>query len=119
MVLNMYKELTNEIWLHTNFYETAEISFEYWNKEMQIHHPDLISTMEKCQRFSLMMQQEQDIIDALTAKKDKIDDAINNIKSINVKVMALRDMGLTQEQVGELIDRSDRQVRRIERKERI
>lgn len=118
--MGMYKELLNEIELHKNYLEVAELNYEYYNKIFTSNvHMDLYNNIMKMQKWLIERETEESILRELNYRKDEIDKCINNTNDIMVKVSQLRDMGLTQEQVGELVDRSPRQIQNIEAKLKI
>jgi DNA-binding transcriptional regulator YiaG len=133
--MNGYKELIDEIELHKNLMESHEISFNYWNdkiigwkpKELTAQQysdmphgskdlPDASRVMCKAIMFKTLMEEEKKLLKDLTTKKNIIDNCIENISDITIKVRQLRAIGLTQEKVAEIIGIGDRHVRRIENK---
>jgi DNA-directed RNA polymerase specialized sigma24 family protein len=133
--MNIYKEILDEIELHENLLDCAEISYKYYNDILNNRNPkeisgicydampkgaridmDLVQAIDRAHKWASMIDIESEIIKNLENKKMQIDECINNISDIREKVIRLRSMGLTQEQVAELVDRSDRQIRNIEKK---
>lgn len=133
--MNTYKEILQEIEIHENLLDAAEDSYKYYNDILNNRNPhevsavcnddmpsgsrtdmDLIQAIDRAHRWSSMIDIENDIIKKLEERKVKIDECVNSLENITVKVKILRAMGLTQEEVGELVGRTDRQVRRIENK---
>jgi hypothetical protein len=133
-MIDGYKELIAEIGIHTYLKESAEESLKYYQKVAERWTPKELGAMNysgmpkgssldldpgivftKAIIYANKVKEEEEMLDKLKTKKALIDKAINET-NINVKVGMLRAMGLTQEQVGELIGYSDRQVRNIEKK---
>ena len=133
--MNIYKAILDEIEMHENLLDCAEISYKYYNNILNNRNPkeissicyegmpigtrtdmDLVQAIDSAHKWASMIDIENEIIKNLEDKKIQIDECINNISDIKEKVIRLRAMGLTQEQVAELVDRTDRQIRNIERK---
>jgi mevalonate kinase len=129
-----YKQLLNSIELHRHLRDSAEIQYNYNLNIMNSNAPRELSGMQysdmpkgsknykdiayivaDLQKYKHMYEIEDNILKQLEEHKKVIDECINQ-SDITVKVAQLRAMGLTQEQVGELINISDRHVRRIEAK---
>jgi hypothetical protein len=135
-MINGYKELIAEIDIHTYLKESAEESFKYYKRIADSWKPKDMGAMSysgmpkgssmdldpgivftRSIIYATRVKEEEEILDKLQTKKALIDKAINET-NITVKVGILRAMGMTQEQVAELIGYSDRQVRNIEKKMR-
>lgn len=133
-MIEAYKELLSEIKIHENLRDAAETNIKYYKRIANSSAPTGISGIgyddmpkgsknqmsfgDCAMRFYYWVGQhemEKNIIEELEGRKQEIDEAINCL-DITVKVAKLRAMGLTQEQVAELVDRSPRQVQRIEAK---
>ncbi|MCM8710527.1 helix-turn-helix domain-containing protein [Clostridium sp. SYSU_GA19001] len=120
-----YKKLLNDLEMHKRFKEAALVEYDYnkqlFDKHKKINNRDTISNkpldriLEELKHYENMIYIEEENIKNLEEKIKLIDECIEQA-DITVKVAQLRAMGLTQEQVGELIDISDRHVRRIEAK---
>jgi hypothetical protein len=129
-----YKELLNSIELHKNLYDVADMNYQYYDRIFYSGTPrgissinydgmpkgsrnykDIADTIAEMQRWLHMRDIEEDIIKRLETHKKAIDECINK-SDITVKVAQLRALGLTQMQVAELVERSPRQVQRIEKK---
>lgn len=132
-MIDGYKELIAEIDIHTYLKESAEESLKYYQKVAERWTPRELGAMNyngmpkgssldldpgivftKAIIYANKVKEEEEMLGKLQTKKALIDKAINET-NINVKVGMLRAMGLTQEQVAELIDRSTRQVQNIEK----
>lgn len=125
-MLEGYKELLNSIELHKTQLEVAKDEFAY-NKRLFDNNKyfsssragttqkDISRVVEDLRRWENIIYIEEERLKYLEEKKAAIDECINQ-SDITVKVAQLRALGLTQEQVAELIDRTDRQVRNIEKK---
>lgn len=125
-MLEGYQELLNSIELHKNLLEVAKNEFAY-NKRLfdsnkyfsssraDTTQKDISRILEDLKRWEIIIYLEEERIKYLEDRKAEIDECINKA-DITVKVAQLRALGLTQEQVAELIDRTDRQVRNIEKK---
>lgn len=83
----------------------------------EYHAEDYQRLVEEAARLENMIFLQDSLIENYRQAKKEVDECLFNIKDITVKVKTLRDMGLTQEEVAELVDRSDRQIRRIEKRE--
>lgn len=133
--LNTYKEILKEIELHEHLLDSAEINYKYYNDILNNRNPldikaicysddikgskpdmDLVQAIDYAHKWSSMVDIENNIIKTLEKQKIKIDECVNSLEDATVKVSMLRAMGLTQEQVGELVGISDRHVRRLENK---
>lgn len=133
-MIETYKELLAEIELHKNLLESAIENRSYYQRIIKCSAPKDIGSIDysgfpkgsknqmdfgvavsKIAKYNSMIQVEQEILNKLERNKKAIDEAIDCM-DITVKVSRLRAMGLTQEQVAELVDRSTRQVQRIEAK---
>lgn len=125
-MLEGYKELLNSIELHKNLLKVAKNEFAY-NKRLfdnnkyfsssraDTTQKDISRIVEDLQKWKNIVYIEEERLKYLEEKKETIDECIEQ-SDITVKVAQLRALGLTQEQVAELIDRTDRQVRNIEKK---
>lgn len=130
----IYKKLINEINYHKNIYDAAETCYKYYKKLIDKSGPKDISAIsydglpkgtrndmdfkkvvEEVSKWENIMFLEKCTIDQLEEKKVKIDNCISNM-NIEVKVSQLRALGLTQEQVAELVDRSTSTIKRIDKK---
>jgi hypothetical protein len=128
-----YKELLAEIEIHSNLLEAHRTSYQYYTMIADSWSPSEVGAMSydgmpkgssndldpavvftRAIHYSGRMKEEKEILNQLMTNKQLIDKAINET-DIKVKVGMLRAMGLTQEQVAELIERSTRQVQNIER----
>lgn len=131
---SIYKKLLNEIDSHQGIYDAAEISYNYYCKLYNNGAPkeisaisydgmpkgtrndmDIKSIIENMTYWDNIMFLEKSIIDKLNEKIKIIDGCINDM-DIEVKVSQLRSLGLTQEQVAELVDRSTSTIKRIDKK---
>lgn len=129
-----YKQLLNAIELHKNLKEAAENEYSYNYKILYGNAPKELSGMqysdmpkgnrnmkqtlrviEDLQRWQHQYYLEDEQIKVLEAHKKAIDECIDK-SDITIKVAQLRALGLTQMQVAELVERSPRQVQRIESK---
>ena len=121
-----YKELLNSINLHKHYKEVAESEYKYnqtlYHKHFSLADKRAIVTLkpldrvvEDLNKYESMIYLEDENIKYLEEQKKAIDECINQ-SDITVKVAQLRAMGLTQEQVSELVDRTPRQVQNIEKK---
>lgn len=133
--MNVYKEILNAIEYHKNLYDIADTSVEYYDEILHGNAPKDISgqsidgmphgsknfasvadTIDELQKWLHMRELEESTMKRLEGQKRVIDTCINSMDDITVKVQQLRAMGLTQEQVGEVLNRTDRQIRNIEKK---
>lgn len=120
-----YKKLLNDLNMHIKFKEAFTDEYKYnqelFNENMEpgtrktISHKPIDRVVADLRYYENLIYIEDENIKHLETKIKEIDECINE-SDITVKVSRLRALGLTQEQVAELVERSPRQVQRIEAK---
>jgi ribosome-binding protein aMBF1 (putative translation factor) len=120
-----YKKLINDLKLHRKRLEAFWVEFNYNNNLFEdakkpntrrtVNDKPLNRIVEDIRYYENLINIETDSAERLEKKIKEIDECINE-SDITVKVGRLRALGMTQEDVAELIERSPRQVQRIEAK---
>jgi hypothetical protein len=132
--INTYKDLCTEIEMHEHLLDISEKNYKYYNDILNNRNPneisaicnedmpngaridmDLVQAIDRAHRWSSAIDIENDNLKFLQEKKSKIDECMNNL-DITIKVSTLRSLGMTQEEVAEIVNRSPRQVQNIEYK---
>jgi len=131
---NTYKDLCIEIEMHEDLLDIAEKSYKYYSDTLNNRNPgeisaicnndmpsggrvdmDLVQAIDRAHKWSSAIDIENDNLKYLQEKKVKIDQCMDNL-DISIKIKALRSLGMTQEEVGDIVGRSTRQIQNIERK---
>ena len=74
--------------------------------------------LEELHRLESMLYLQNCNLERYYKIKDAMDTCANETISVNIKISMLRQVGLSQEQVSELVDRSTRTIKRYDKKAR-
>ena len=74
--------------------------------------------LEEVHRLESMLYLQECNLERYYRIKGVMDECANETISVNIKISMLRQVGLSQEQVSELVDRSTRTIKRYDKKAR-